>query len=120
MASPFRLFARIQVANSMANGVVYALVDPREPHHRRYIGQAINPKMRFAQHLRDGFMINRRSTRKAFWIKKLLDEGIAPAMIILEDKIPIVATTEREQLWISDSVSEGHCLLNAAHCGSKR
>ncbi len=59
---------------------IYALVDPREPQHYRYIGYTISPKGRLKAHI---YPNKNQFSYKANWIKKLLSENVLPVMKII-------------------------------------
>lgn len=108
---------------------IYALNDPRDG-QRRYVGRANNPKRRYGQHIqtarirRDYLPIvchHQNIPRQKWdnplssktWIAKLLKSGKKPQLEILEGVTPPVRVSEREMRWISQSINEGHELLNA-------
>ena len=58
---------------------IYALLDP-ETGEPRYVGKAINPQVRYAQHLSE----RSRKTHKQRWIARLMADGVVPALELLE------------------------------------
>lgn len=61
----------------------------------KYIGQTINPSVRYSDHIHD-----RRITLKSSWIKFLLKRNLYPIMIIL-DECNKEQLNEREKWWIA-------------------
>jgi hypothetical protein len=116
---------------------VYALNDPRTA-ARRYVGRATDPRRRYTMHLQqarlwkpekrayipdrperfpnawrlmDGQWEHVPSSKQ--WVAELLSAGLKPQLEILEKVEPAVIICEREMRWISQSINEGHELLNA-------
>jgi hypothetical protein len=110
---------------------IYALNDPYTG-ARRYVGRATNPKARHQQHIQQArkwspeqsqeiaatFLTHRPDSVERLhaskkWIVSLLEKGDKPQLEILEAVNPPVRVSEREMRWISQSINEGHDLLNA-------
>lgn len=69
----------------MSTNYIYGLTDPRTG-SVRYIGKSIDPVVRFRNHIwaaRSGY----EDTHKARWIRKLLDEGQIPGIVVLADTV---------------------------------
>lgn len=101
---------------------VYALVDPRESDHLRYIGKTINEYRAFG-HLKDARNLE-ITTRKCNWIRKLLSEGIMFEEIILEefplgfpDELLNELLNAKEMYYIAKFRLEGHDLTNSTEGG---
>lgn len=60
---------------------IYSLVDPIS-HEIRYIGKTVDPAKRLARHIRDGYT---KRSHKGCWIYGLLQKGLRPKMVILEE-----------------------------------
>jgi hypothetical protein len=69
---------------------IYALIDPRDK-RIRYIGIAVDVKIRYRAHLRDNYQ-----SPKANWIKSLASKGLKPKLKILE----VTIDRNRELFWI--------------------
>ncbi|MFF9026071.1 GIY-YIG nuclease family protein, partial [Streptomyces eurythermus] len=78
--------------------IVYALVDPRTD-IAFYIGQTGRPKRRLAAHLR------MRTITSAGYIEELIDIGLKPKMIVLEE-----FPTRREAVTHESKLLSGHKL----------
>ncbi len=76
---------------------IYGLIDPRD-NRLRYVGRAVNPEHRRRQHI--------ASARKgsgppcAAWIREVLDAGMEPGLVILEQTTRDEAPA-REVAWIA-------------------
>lgn len=98
--------------------IVYALVDPRTS-QVRYVGETVRKgSTRFAQHVRTA----RQQTTPPVnaWIRGLLDAGIAPVMVEIEEFSEKPAMHESEVFWIEQFRAMGAALLNIAPGGSTR
>lgn len=73
---------------------IYALVDPRDM-AIRYIGQSVDPQIRYEAHLED---IN-SYTEKGQWFRDLAHLRMRPFLVIL-DLVEKRQAHEREQAWI--------------------
>jgi hypothetical protein len=93
---------------------IYALVDPRT-NEIRYIGRTGVPKARFRTHLKKD-----KNPGKSEWVAGLLEIGLQPKMVILEE-IPTIhrAHVEREDYWIHRMIDEGCNLFNINYSGSE-
>ncbi len=94
---------------------IYALVEPGPDGACRYIGKARNAKMRFQGHLRDS---RRRDTPVYRWIRKLLNQGQMPVMLVLRD-VPEEDWARYEIGWIKEARDLGWPLLNVADGGEQ-
>lgn len=90
---------------------IYALTEP-DGYTVRYIGKTINPKVRFASHLRD----YNKDGHKSHWIKSLLDKHLQPKMFIV-DKTSLKEWKEIETKWIAFYKNSGANLTNIAPGG---
>jgi hypothetical protein len=99
--------------------VVYALLDPREPKHFRYVGHAFDTRQRLLQHIRSGAVSARRNTRKGRWISGLLAHDILPQLIILENDVHPDQALHREDHWIKYLLRVGHNLTNTQPDGGR-
>lgn len=71
---------------------IYGLTDPNGS--IKYVGQSVNPQLRYVQHLADS-----ADTPKTRWIRELLSNGYKPGLIILEKVEPQQADFT-EKWWI--------------------
>jgi hypothetical protein len=62
---------------------IYALVDPIERGHIRYVGMAVNNPNRPYEHAKN--LRERDDTHKGNWVRKVLSEGREPIVLILEE-----------------------------------
>lgn len=95
---------------------IYALVDPRESGHIRYIGKTNKPKRRLCHHCLQSKAKIIGRTHRDNWIRKLLMENARPIMLILEET-PIDKWEEREKYHIALAKENGHKLVNADQGG---
>ncbi len=86
---------------------IYALIDPRDG-RIRYVGKSVNPKKRLRAHLRDCPLAR---THRECWLKGLVDAGLRPQLIILEE-CEEALWIEREQFWIAHQLAQGCDLTN--------
>jgi hypothetical protein len=89
---------------------IYALVDPREPEHWRYIGRSFHPPSRRAQHV--GGRLTRGATYKEAWIAQLLSAKVRPCVIVLEECTSLAGAIAREKMWINRALAYGHPLTH--------
>ena len=83
---------------------IYGLTDPNGS--IKYVGQSVNPQLRYAQHLVDS-----ADTPKTRWIRELLSNGYKPGLIILEKVEPQQADFT-EKWWIVLGRNRGWELTN--------
>ncbi|WP_350223945.1 GIY-YIG nuclease family protein [Microbacterium sp. LMC-P-041] len=87
---------------------IYAWIDPvtRQAH---YVGQTANTlHLRRTEHLRSA-----GRTRKNEWVRGMLESGIEPEIVLLEEVIGLRRqAADREQHWIGRLRAEGHPLTN--------
>lgn len=96
---------------------VYGLLCPIE-NKVRYVGQSIQPALRFKAHLNSGNGVP--SNAREEWIKSLKEQNLKPELVILEavKRTAIVrysrdaAASEAECRWIGRLLNEGHPLTN--------
>lgn len=101
-------------------GVIYGLVDPRQPSRVRYVGQTVGlPESRYRQHIHDSAPQRGRrmpaTCARARWISALLAESVYPDMILLE-RVPDVGAwelTDCERRWIATLGKRNQADLNA-------
>ena len=88
---------------------VYALADPRTG-QPRYVGQTANTlPLRLRDHLRR----RHDRSRKAAWLREVLDAGLQPRIVLLEEFTGSRASAyERESAWIRQLRDQGHDLTN--------
>lgn len=84
------------------------MIDPvtRQAH---YVGQTANTlHLRRTEHLRSA-----GRTRKNEWVRGMLESGIEPEIVLLEEVIGLRRqAVDREQHWIGRLRAEGHPLAN--------
>lgn len=85
---------------------IYALLDP-ETGEPRYVGKAINPHVRFSQHLSE----RSRKTHKQRWIAKLKASGREPSLELLE-QVPEAEWQAAERHYIAEYRRLGARLVN--------
>lgn len=78
------------------NTFIYGLIDPRN-NKIRYIGKSNNPNQRFINHCSKS---QHKGTYKYNWIMKLIDLGLSPILIAIEE-VPIEDWKTREKYWIN-------------------
>jgi NUMOD3 motif len=99
---------------------IYALVDPAEPRHVRYVGMAKRSPSRPDAH---GKLARRKSTRASYlynWIRKLQAKGREPHVLILEQLAEGASTKLLgfvESCYITSLRDMGHRLTNVAAGG---
>jgi group I intron endonuclease len=90
---------------------IYALCDPRDG-QVRYIGKADDIDRRYKAHLHE-----QNGTHKRRWIRLLLDVGLAPEIVIIEEVADGVSWKERERYWIAKYRADGARLVNMTDGG---
>lgn len=75
----------------------------------RYIGQSVNPRLRYMQHLVDS-----ADTPKTRWIRELLSKGYKPGLVILE-KVELQQANFTETWWIALGRKRGWELTNVSY-----
>ena len=116
--------ARLLVA-AMRNGrgdacaIVYALVDPLDSGHVRYVGMARRSKRPY-DHAREARQVGASITHKVNWIRKLQAEGREPVVLVLEELS--VGVSKKllgfvEACYIRSLTSIGHKLTNGTAGG---
>lgn len=83
---------------------IYALLDP-DTDEVRYIGQTINPAMRYEAHR---YRTSKPASRKDFWVNSLAAIGKQPKFHILEEDADFNAETK----WILHYHKQGAPLTN--------
>lgn len=100
--------------------IIYALFDPREPGHFRYVGKSTTTAdLRLRSHIKEARKQQRKRIYKNCWIRKLLRDGVSPCICVLEklqdaDK---VGHNTREVHWIAELRRHGHKLTNLTKGG---
>lgn len=97
----------------MSTYVVYALYDPREPDHIRYIGFTIDPDRRLVEHLKE-----KNASYKSRWVQKLLRNGYQPQLVVLAGAKTREEILELEISYIAQYRQEGHRLTNGTKGGT--
>lgn len=93
---------------------IYALQDPITD-EIRYVGKSINPEERLKYHIKH--LKREANTWKSRWITKLLNQGLSPQLIILEEVVG--RWQEAEMFWIAYLKSIGCRLTNLTEGGDK-
>lgn len=88
---------------------IYALADPQTG-HIRYIGKSNNPVIRLKRHI-SSTRVEKDITHRTNWIRKLLQFGKKPSLLILE-WVPMSAWPLAERKWIALYKSQGEPLIN--------
>lgn len=106
----------------MMNPFVYALVDPQDPKHVRYVGMAPVRSFRPYEHAKEARK-SAATTYKLRWIRKIQTEGRDPSVLLLET-LPAGTTTSLlgfvESCYIKSLREIGHRLTNASDGGVGR
>lgn len=101
--------------------VIYALADP-ETDRIRYVGSSKHPHERLIQH-RSENKNGARNTERGRWWGSLLDRGLSPKLIILEEVDESVGLQQRldiENMWARRLVERGEPLTNFTGSGVGR
>lgn len=95
---------------------IYALYDPDDPSHVRYIGKTDNVERRLSQHLQAALMRNliRPSCE---WIRMLALRGVSPGIRVLKT-VPLEQWAVAERAEILAYRVDGHQLTNATEGGN--
>lgn len=89
---------------------MYALLEPNTT-NVRYVGCTVNPKERMYNHKT---AVRYRSDPVALWVADLLQRGLSPQVIILEE----TPDQTREAFWIAHYKHLGHSLTNLSAGGA--
>jgi hypothetical protein len=101
----------------MKTTFIYSLSDPLTK-EVKYIGKSIDPVFRFFSHLHESKNKKlERNENKCIWIKTLLDQGLRPKLLILEE-ILYKEGNKREIFWIKFFKEKGNILLNMTEGGN--
>lgn len=94
------------------NGKIYILTDGS---NIRYVGQTIRElNSRLALHISS---INRERNHKRNWVKSLLDKGIKPSIILVEDGIDNREDLNEAEVFYISKFRELGCELTNQHIG---
>lgn len=97
----------------MATGWIYALVDAREPHSYRYVGQTTNSLCgRLTGHLKAARNPERHRRHSTAWVVSVLRAGSRVIIIELEE-VDVEKIIIREAQWIAALREAGYKLTNA-------
>lgn len=97
-------------------GSIYALIDPRESSHVRYIGWTSKSlEKRLKGHLNDRWDMKSRSYKRN-WIDSLRRDGILPEIVLVE-KVSVSEWAMRERYWIAELRKRGDRLTNTTAGG---
>ena len=95
---------------------IYALFDPRDPAHVRYIGKTENIERRLRQHIQAA--VNRVVDRPSYeWVRELTSAGVVPGIRLLKT-VPLDGWAAAERSEILMHRSAGHLLTNATEGGN--
>jgi hypothetical protein len=92
---------------------IYALCDPVTM-RIRYVGKSNNPNERFSSHLSERSL--KVKNEKNAWIKSLLEQGMKPVMIILQE-VTHGCWAEAERAWICLLRMQGCIITNSSDGG---
>lgn len=98
--------------------VVYALADP-ETGRIRYVGSSKHPYARLIQ-FRSEIKNGVRNTEQYKWLGTILDRGLSPKLVVLEEVPESVSRQQRrdvENMWASRLVERGEPLTNFTGSG---
>jgi len=90
---------------------IYALIDPFT-HEIRYIGKSIRPSQRLREHC-----IDKSNTHRARWIRKVIEDGKEPGIVILETMTDSACWQGAEIGWIAYGRELGWPLTNSTTGG---
>lgn len=97
-------------------GSIYALVDPREPEHVRYIGWTSKSlEARLSGHLNDVLDARHRSYKRN-WLASLRKKGVLPEIVLVE-RVHSSEWAAKERFWIAAMKEEGDRLTNTTGGG---
>lgn len=94
---------------------IYGLLNPATG-ELRYVGRSVQPATRLKQHIGSVRWEKYQRIHLTRWIAQLLDQGLTPEMIILEEG-PGEFWREAEAFWIAYFKSLGCDMVNAAPGG---
>lgn len=86
---------------------IYLLIDPRD-NSKKYVGMSKDPNKRLKDHIYDS---KRERTKKGNWIRKLVNNGLKPILVILEET-DVENCAYWEEYHIKKLIGEGNVLLN--------
>lgn len=87
--------------------IIYVLVDPRTD-CIRYVGQSVNPRARLKAHCSEA---KREQHRRARWILGLLNIGLRPEVVVIEE-VAADQADDAERFWIASLLAAGAKLVN--------
>lgn len=91
---------------------IYALIDPRENENKIYIGQTVDLKRRYKNHISAGKNLNDKSI-KDLWINELLKKELSPYLLLLEKAYMLhFETWQFERVWESVASKNGYEIQN--------
>lgn len=93
---------------------VYALFDPRQPLHVRYVGKTTDMVSRLQNHISQAK--REAGCHRLLWMRKLLTAGVLPCQRLLE-MVEGASWQEAERRWIRDLRAAGHDLVNGTNGG---
>lgn len=96
--------------------MIYSLCHPGTG-EIRYIGQSRTPRRRLRAHLSLARSGNDAPVYR--WIRKLITNGLAPTIIILQDSFADYGINEAEVSWIAEARARGLRLLNVTAGGEE-
>jgi hypothetical protein len=98
----------------VAEGLIYALVDPRTPGEIRYVGQTrMDARKRWHAHV---CQAGKGKTRSAKWISSLTFAGVRPLMVPI-CRVAVESLGDVERAWISHYRGTGQRLTNITEGG---
>lgn len=90
---------------------IYSLCEPDSTEYR-YVGRTKNLDKRYKEHLAEAKVSYHCATAyKCLWLKSLLETGLKPALVLLEETNSDIAH-QREAFWIKKLKGEGYNLTN--------
>lgn len=105
LLTPHNYKYEVAIQHEKDEKTIYVLTDP-DTLEVRYVGQAINPYVRFAQHLS-----TQTSLPMYKWVGSLKAEGKSPRMFVI-DHVPSEDADFREQEYIHEYTEAGARLFN--------
>jgi len=95
--------------------LVYGLVDPRTD-EIRYVGKSCSGLSRVKRHIRPYDLANDK-TWKGRWLKRLLESGLSPKAVILEEFVSDQFLSDAERYWIAQGRGLAWPLTNLTEGG---
>jgi hypothetical protein len=100
----------------MSKVVIYGIRDPRDKEFR-YIGMTSSAlEERAKKHM---YLAKRKPTSRPVysWLKELVEDGVTPEFVVIDDDVLFTEAEKREAHWIRHYESKGAKLFNIDNAG---